>query len=123
MPDLRPMVAREQVFTLLSQHFPPPILDLAPVEGGQVARTFSFRVAEQEYIVRFNLDRMLTSNFPKEAYLVRKLAGTSLPLAPLLHVGHLAAARAGPAFLCRTFALLRVPPRSGWTALLRAKRQ
>ena len=89
MPDLRPMVAREQVLGLLSQHFPTPILDLAPVEGGQVARTFSFRVADQEYIVRFNLDRMLTSNFPKEAYLVRKLAGTSLPLAPLLHVGRL----------------------------------
>jgi hygromycin-B 4-O-kinase len=46
-------------------------------------------VADQEYIVHFNLDRMLTSNFPKEAYLVRKLAGTSLPLAPLLHVGRL----------------------------------
>lgn len=89
MPDLRPIVAREQVLGLLSQHFPRPILDLAPVEGGQVARTFSFRVADQEYIVRFNLDRMLTSNFPKEAYLVRKLAGTSLPLAPLLHVGSL----------------------------------
>ncbi|HEU5227424.1 MAG TPA: phosphotransferase, partial [Ktedonobacteraceae bacterium] len=40
-------------------------------------------------IVRFNLDRMLTSNFPKEAYLVRKLAGTALPLAPILHLGRL----------------------------------
>jgi hygromycin-B 4-O-kinase len=89
MPDLRPMVATAQVFALLSQHFPTPILDLAPVEGGQVARTFSFRVEEQAYIVRFNLDRMLASNFPKEAYLVRKLARTSLPLAPLLHVGRL----------------------------------
>src|SRR5262245_45136450 len=39
MPDLRPMVAPEQVLGLLSQHFPTPILDLAPVEGGQVART------------------------------------------------------------------------------------
>lgn len=89
MLDLRPMVATEQVLTLLNQHFRTPILDLAAVEGGQVARVFSFRVQEQEYIVRFNLDKMLTSNFPKEAYLVRKLAGTSLPLAPLLHVGRL----------------------------------
>lgn len=89
MPDLRPMVAREQVLGLLSQHFPTPILDLAPVEGGQVARTFSFRVADQEYIVRFNLDRMLTSNFPKEAYIVRKLAVTLLPVAPILRVGRL----------------------------------
>jgi len=89
MPDLRPMVASEQVLTLLKQHFSAPILDLTPVEGGQVARTFSFRVQEQEYIVRFNLDRMLSSNFPKEAYLMRKLAATALPLAPILHVGRL----------------------------------
>lgn len=89
MPDLRPMVATVQVLALLNQHFRAPILDLAPVEGGQVARVFSFHVEEQEYIVRFNLDKMLTSNFPKEAYLVRKLAETSLPLAPILYVGRL----------------------------------
>lgn len=89
MPDLRPIVDSEQVLALLNQHFRAAILDLTPVEGGQVARTFSFRVEDQEYIVRFNLDKMLTSNFPKEAYLVRKLAGTSLPLAPILHVGRL----------------------------------
>jgi hygromycin-B 4-O-kinase len=89
MPDLRPIVATEQVLTLLNQHFRAPILDLTSVEGGQVARVFSFRVEEQEYIVRFNLDKMLTSNFPKEAYLMSKLAATALPLAPLLQVGRL----------------------------------
>lgn len=89
MPDLRPMVTTVQVLALLNQHFRAPILDLATVEGGQVARVFSFHVEEQEYIVRFNLDKMLTSNFPKEAYLVRKLAVTSLPLAPILYVGRL----------------------------------
>ena len=89
MSDLRPIVTPSQVLTLLNQHFSTPILDLASVDGGQVARVFSFRVEEQEYIVRFNLDRMLTSNFPKEAYVIRKLAGTSLPLAPLLYVGRL----------------------------------
>lgn len=87
MPDLRPVVEPAQVLALLNQHFHAPILDLTPMEGGQVARTFSFRVQEQEYILRFNLDRMMASNFPKEAYVVRKLAGTGLPLAPLLHVG------------------------------------
>lgn len=73
----------------MSAHFPTPIRDLVPVEGGQVARTFSFCAADQEYIIRFNLDRMLASNFPKEAYLLRKLAGTRLPLAPMVHVGRL----------------------------------
>ena len=89
MIDLRPIVTKAQVIKLLQQHFRAPILDLAPVEGGQVARTFSFRVEEQDYIVRFNLDKMLASNFPKEAYIVRKLAGTGLPFAPLLYVGRL----------------------------------
>ncbi len=89
MPDLRPMVTTTQVLTTLNQHFREPIRDLTPVEGGQVARVFSFCVQEQEYIVRFNLDAMLNSNFPKEAYLVRKLAGTSLPVAPILYVGRL----------------------------------
>ncbi|HEY4384328.1 MAG TPA: hypothetical protein VGN34_07640 [Ktedonobacteraceae bacterium] len=89
MPDLRPMVATEQVLALLNQHFSAPILNLAPVEGGQVARVFSFRVKDQEYIVRFNLDKMMTSKFPKEVYLARKLAATSLPLAPIVHVGRL----------------------------------
>jgi hygromycin-B 4-O-kinase len=86
MPDLRPIVPGEQVSALLQQHFHAPILDLLPVEGGQVARTFSFRAQEQEYIVRFNADKMFGGNFPKEAYVQRKLAGTALPLAPLLYV-------------------------------------
>lgn len=89
MPDLRPIVPIEQVSALLQEHFHAPILDLLPIEGGQVARVFSFRTQEQEYIVRFNADKMQISNFPKEAYVLRKLAGTALPLAPLLHVGRL----------------------------------
>lgn len=89
MPDLRPVVASEQVLALLSQHFSTPVPDLVPVEGGQVARTFAFRTAEQEYIIRFNHDIMLDSNLPKEMYLMRKFAGTRIPLAPILHVGRL----------------------------------
>ncbi len=50
---------------------------------------YPFRVEPQENIVRSNLDKMMTSNFPKEAYLIRKLAATSLPLAPILQVGRL----------------------------------
>ncbi len=89
MPDLRPTVTTAQALSLLNQHFRDPILDLASVEGGQVARVFVFRVQDQDYIMRFNLDKMLTSNFPKEAYLIRTLTGTSLPFAPLLYVGRL----------------------------------
>jgi len=89
MSDLRPVVASEQVLTLLGQLFSTPISDLVPVEGGQVTRTLSFHTGAQEYIIRFNYDTMLQSNLPKEAYLMRKFAGTMIPLPPLLHVGRL----------------------------------
>ena len=87
MSDLRPVVASEQVLALLGQHFSAPISDLVSVEGGQVARTFAFRANAQEYIIRFNQDTMLDSNLPKEVYLMRKFAGTAIPLPPILHVG------------------------------------
>jgi hygromycin-B 4-O-kinase len=87
--DLRAMVDLEQVQQLLNQHFSAPITDLASVEGGQISRVFSFRVGDQEYIVRFNKDNMLTSNLPKEAYLHQKLAPLSIPVPPIVHVGRL----------------------------------
>ncbi len=87
MSDLRPVVASEQVLALLGQHFGAPISYLVSVEGAQVARTFAFRANAQEYIIRFNHDTMLDSNLPKEVYLIRKFAGTAIPLPPLLHVG------------------------------------
>lgn len=89
MLDLRPMVDHDQVFTLLNQHFTDPITDLTSIEGGQIARTFAFRAGEQDYIVRFNKDNMLTSNFPKEAYVYQKLASTRIPIQPLLQVGRM----------------------------------
>lgn len=89
MPDLRPTVTPEQALALLSQHFSTPITDLVVLEGGQVARTFAFRVGEQEYILRFNHDNMLNSNLPKEAYLMRKFAGTGIPFPPIVEVGRL----------------------------------
>lgn len=89
MPDLRPAVDQKQVLTLLNEQFGAPITDLAILEGGQVSRTFSFRVSTQEYVVRFNKDNMLNSNFPKEAYVSRKLASTNILMPPILRVGRL----------------------------------
>jgi hygromycin-B 4-O-kinase len=91
MPDLRAVVQPEEVLNLLSQHFDASVINLTPVEGGQVARTFAFLVGEQEYIIRFNKDNMMTSNLLKEAYLSQKLASTRIPIPPILHVGRLGA--------------------------------
>src|SRR5579875_948900 len=89
MGDLRPSVTHEQVLTLLSQYFSMLVTGLVELDGGSVARTFSFQADGQEYVVRFNLDKMLTSNFPKELYVWRKLAGTDIPMAPMIEVGRM----------------------------------
>lgn len=89
MADLRPVVQDARVFALLNEHFLLPVTDLVPVEGGSIARTFAFHTGSQDYIIRFNLDKMLTSNFPKEAYLWQKLASTQIPMPPVLWVGRL----------------------------------
>ena len=89
MPDLRPVVPDARVLALLQERFAPSATDLVPVEGGSVARTFAFRAGEEAYIIRFNLDAMLRSNFPKEAYLWQKLSSTSIPMPPVLQVGRL----------------------------------
>ncbi len=89
MPDLRPVVTDAHVLALLHERFSTPVTDLVSVEGGSVARTFAFRTGSQDYIIRFNLDKMLASNFPKEAYLWQKLASTQIPIPPMLQVGRL----------------------------------
>jgi len=89
MPDLRPALDDAQVLTALDQYVATPVTKLTPVEGGSVARTFSFEADAQAYIVRFNYDKMFDSNFPKEQYILQKLSSSSIPLAPLLFVGRL----------------------------------
>ena len=42
------------------------------------------------YLIRFNLDKMLSSNFPgRILYLWKKLASTQIPMPPVLKVGRL----------------------------------
>lgn len=89
MPDLRPVIADAQVLEALRQHFSTPVTELMPIEGGEVARTLAFRNGAEEYIVRFTDDNMMNANLPKEAYLAPKLAARGIPIAPILHVGHL----------------------------------
>lgn len=87
MPDLRPVIEQEQVLTLLRQHFPVPIINLAPVEGGQVARTFAFRAGEQEYILRFNDADHMPISFAKEAYLSQMITSPQIPIPQVVQVG------------------------------------
>ena len=88
MPDLRPAVEQEQILALLQQHFKEPISDLETIEGGQVARTFVFRVGEQEYILRFNDASHMPISFVKEANLSQRIASSPIPFPPIVQVGN-----------------------------------
>ena len=87
MPDLRPSIEREQVLTLLHQHFSEPVTNLSPLEGSQVARTFAFRAGKQEYILRFNAADHMPISFAKEAFLARTIASPQIPIPPVTQVG------------------------------------
>ena len=87
MPDLRPTIEQEQVYALLLQHFTEPITHLAPIEGGQVARTFAFRAGEQDYILRFNAADHMPISFAKEAYLWQTIASPRIPIPSIRQVG------------------------------------
>ncbi len=88
MPDLRPVVEQEQVLALLQHYFKEPISDLEVIEGGQVARSFAFRVGEQEYILRFNDASHMPISFAKEAMLSQRIASSQIPFPPVVQVGN-----------------------------------
>jgi hygromycin-B 4-O-kinase len=87
MKDLSPVVDHDDVMDLLGRHFSAPIHDLERVEGGQVARTFSFGAGSEAFILRFNVQ--LGANFEKEAFIARLLGASGIPIPPLLHHGRL----------------------------------
>jgi len=84
---IKPPVEQEQVLSLLREHFADPILNLQHVEGGSVARTFSFTAEGRDYIIRFNT-RYIAGGFEKEAYLYRTYASPRIPIPPVVHIGH-----------------------------------
>ena len=88
MPAIKPVLADEQVITLLQEHFPASIEHLSVIHGGQIAQTFSFTTGGQEYIVRFNRDNM-GANFPKEAFIAGRIASPRIPIPRIVHVGRL----------------------------------
>ncbi|MGA2663664.1 MAG: aminoglycoside phosphotransferase family protein [Nitrososphaerales archaeon] len=89
MPELRPEIGPEAVLNLLSRHFKEPVTGLAQVEAGPIMRAFRFVAGNEEYLVRFNGDNMMTSNLPKEEYISRKLAPTKVPVPPVVHTGRM----------------------------------
>ena len=90
MSDIKPMVADEVVFGVLKQQFSRPVDNLKNIEGGSVAQTFTFSFDGQEYIIRFDTDKM-GANYAKEAYIVEhfKFNSALVPIPAIIGVGHI----------------------------------
>jgi hygromycin-B 4-O-kinase len=97
--SIKPLVLPEEVALLLQEYFGRPVHDLQPVQGGNVAQTYSFTVskdiyedgqgaaAPREYIVRFNPP--MPVNFEKEAYAYEHFASPEIPIPSVVRVGRL----------------------------------
>lgn len=86
MSDIKPMVLQEALLEVLRQHFGGPVDDLKPIEGGSVARTFTFSANSREYVIRFNTNRM-GANFSKEAYIAKRFHSALVPIPSIVRVG------------------------------------
>jgi hygromycin-B 4-O-kinase len=87
LKSVKPLLEPEQIQSLLRDFFGEPAQELEPVQGGEVAQTLSFRVGQQEYILRIN-SGALNASFQKEAFIFRSFASPSIPIPPILEVGY-----------------------------------
>jgi hygromycin-B 4-O-kinase len=86
MPTAKPFVEQEQMLALLQEHFGHSIVQLTEVKSGQVARTFSFAVDGQEYIIQFSAVHV---SFEKEVYAYNTFASPMIPIPRIVKIGRL----------------------------------
>ena len=85
----KPIIDETEVITLLSQFFNRPISKLAPLGTGHIALVFSFRVDDQQFVVRF-VENKMAHTLKKEVVVANLLQKSQVPLPPILHQGGLA---------------------------------
>jgi hygromycin-B 4-O-kinase len=86
--DLKPILSIEQILALLEAYFNEPVEQLAPVNQGLIARTFTFLAQGKAYIMRFQKDNM-QAHFLKEAFIARHFVHPQLPLPEIIKIGRL----------------------------------
>src|SRR5690348_12227121 len=86
MPEIKPHLTEDEVRSLLQEQFAAPVVHLEIVQGGQIAQTYSFTVAGQDYVIRFNHDNM-GANFEKEAYIQQHFISPPIPMPRIVQVG------------------------------------
>lgn len=88
MTSFKPAVDQDEVVALLGRHLPPPIRDVRPVVGGNVARIFACTAGGGDgegFIIRFTSRH--AARFAKEAHIAQALAPTGVPISSILHIG------------------------------------
>ena len=86
MSTIKPIVDEQTLATILAEHFKEHARDLQPIEIGQIARTFSFRIDHSHYIIRINSGKM-DANFEKEAFIARTYSSTAVPIPEVVQHG------------------------------------
>jgi len=77
------MVTERQAALFLKTRFGQPVDGLAPIGVGEWSRAYAYRLAGQEYVIRFSTHG---EDFAKDR-LATRYASASLPVPPLLEVG------------------------------------
>ncbi len=86
MSTVKPDIAPEQVVAFLQDHFGKPVSELTPITEGLIARTFSFCMDDQDYIVRL-LGANMLAYYEKEKYIGEHYASPRLVIPPIVHFG------------------------------------
>ena len=84
MPYTKPTIEQGAIHTLLCAQFGKDVLRLEPIHAGHISQTYSFTVADQGYIIRFN---EASESFEKDAYAYRHYASTNIPIPRIVTIG------------------------------------
>lgn len=88
MGEIKPLVAESAIRDLLSKTFEQEVGQLVPLEGGNIARVFTFRVGHHdEYVIR--LGQSHVSNYEKERFVLENFGSAAIPIPPILKTGEL----------------------------------
>ncbi|WP_420630478.1 phosphotransferase family protein [Candidatus Leptofilum sp.] len=86
---IKPDIPKSEISDLIGQFYNSPILDLAPLGTGHIALVYSFRVGNQELVMRL-VENTMAHTLKKEAVIANLLQGSDVPLPPILHEGQYA---------------------------------
>ncbi len=86
MSTIPPEVREEIAAELASSELGLPVSDLRPLEGGQIARSFSFSAGGRPYVLQFNRDNM-DANFEKSAFVARTFGSKAIPIPEVVRFG------------------------------------